>query len=162
PEPARVGAAVELIARLHAGFAGHPVLPECRLHGGDLGAPFYASSVRDAIHSVESLRPPRVELPAERRAVCDRLLERLHRLLGEEPERVRVLRELGGPYTLLHGDLWPKNVVVFPAGGGLRARLIDWDRAGVGPVSYDLSTFLGRFPAADRPWVLDLYRRAAG
>jgi hypothetical protein len=162
PDPARVEAAVRLIARLHTGFAGHALLPECRLHGGDLGAAFYASSVRDAVHSLEALRPPVVDLSPERLAVRDRLRERLGRLLQEEPERVRLLREFGGPETLLHGDLWPKNVLVFSTSGQLEARLIDWDRAGVGPVNYDLSTFLGRFPAGARPWILDLYRRCVG
>src|SRR6185369_2754349 len=41
-----------------------------------------------------------------------------------------------------------------------RARLIDWDHAAVGPATYDLSTFLLRFPAEHRPWVLELYRQA--
>jgi hypothetical protein len=36
-------------------------------------------------------------------------------------------------------------------------RLIDWDHAAVGPVSYDLSTFLSRFPPAERPPILRLY-----
>src|SRR5881296_1393123 len=45
-------------------------------------------------------------------------------------------------------------------GGGPRARLVDWDKVGVGPFSYDLSTFLFRFPPAERPWVLEYYRKA--
>jgi aminoglycoside phosphotransferase (APT) family kinase protein len=151
-----------VIARLHTRFAGHALLPECRLHGGDLGAAFYAWSVRDALHSLGALRPPEVDLAPEQAALRDRLRERLQRLLHEEPERARAVREFGGPDTLLHGDLWPKNVLVLPAGGQAKARLIDWDRAGVGPVGYDLSTFLGRFPAGERPWILDLYRRCVG
>jgi len=31
----------------------------------------------------------------------------------------------------------------------------------VGPASYDLSTFLLRFDASERPWILDLYRESA-
>jgi len=42
----------------------------------------------------------------------------------------------------------------------LRARLIDWDHAAVGPPTYDLSTFLLRFPSEHREWVLELYRQA--
>jgi hypothetical protein len=162
PDPECVGAAVELIARLHTRSAGHPLLPECRLHGGDLGAAFYAASVSDAARSLEALRPPAVRLSPEWSALRDRLLGRLEVLLREEPRRAQVMRESGGPEALLHGDLWPKNVLVAPQGGQVQARLIDWDRAGVGPVSYDLSTFLGRFPAADRPWILDRYRREVG
>jgi aminoglycoside phosphotransferase (APT) family kinase protein len=66
----------------------------------------------------------------------------------------------GGPETLLHGDLWAINVFVIPTADGLRARLIDWDHAAVGPPTYDLSTFLLRFPSEHRSWVLELYRQA--
>ena len=41
-----------------------------------------------------------------------------------------------------------------------RARLVDWDRLGVGPFSYDLSTFLFRFPPDQRAGILEQYRRA--
>lgn len=41
-------------------------------------------------------------------------------------------------------------------------RLIDWDGAGVGPISYDLSTLLSRFPSCDRLWILDVYRGLLG
>src|SRR5206468_7548973 len=40
-------------------------------------------------------------------------------------------------------------------------RLVDWDRVDVGPFSYDLSTFLFRFPAEQRPGVLECYRDGA-
>jgi hypothetical protein len=162
PDRARVGVAVELIARIHTRFAGHALLAECRLWGGDLGIHFYASSVRDAIRSLEALRAPHVELSAERLAVRDRLLGQLHKLLDEEPYRAQMVKELGGPNTFLHGDLWPKNTLVFPAENGLQARLIDWDRAGVGPAGYDLSTFLSRFPTSDRQWILGLYQQSPG
>lgn len=162
PDPKRVEAAVDLIAQIHVRFAGHPLLPECRLYGGDLGIYFYASNVRDAIRGLESLRPPAVELSSERLALRDRLLARMYKLLDEQPYRARALAELGGPETLLHGDLWTTNTFVLPTAHGLQARLIDWDRAGVGPASYDLSTFLLRFPIHHRQWILDLYRESAG
>ena len=57
--------------------------------------------------------------------------------------------------------MWTTNTFVIPTARGLEARLIDWDHAAVGPASYDLSTFLLRFAAQDRPWILDLYREAA-
>jgi len=162
PDPKRVEAAVDLIAQIHVRFAGHPLLPECRLYGGDLGIYFYTSNVRDAIRGLESLRPPAVELSSERLALRDRLLARMYKLLDEQPYRARALAELGGPETLLHGDLWTTNTFVLPTAHGLQARLIDWDRAGVGPASYDLSTFLLRFPIHHRQWILDLYRESAG
>lgn len=45
---------------------------------------------------------------------------------------------------------------------GVGARLVDWDKTGVGPFSYDVSTFLFRFPPAERPAILALYREAMG
>src|SRR5437867_3229602 len=156
----RVRLAVELIAQVHTRFAQHPLLAECRRHGGDLGINFYLSNVRDAIYSLEAVKPPAVELTPELAAVRDRLLKRLHQLLGEYDARARALAEFGGPETLLHGDLWTTNTFVIATERGLEARLIDWDHAAVGPASYDLSTFLLRFDARERPWILDLYREA--
>lgn len=162
PEPGRVEAAVELIAQVHARFAEHALLAECRLWGGDLGMYFYTSSVRDAIRCLESLRPPHVELSPERSALRDRLNERLLKLSDEQPFRAQMVAKLGGPETLLHGDLWTTNTLVYRNGCGLQARLIDWDRAAVGPAFYDLSTFLITSPVKDRTWILDLYRHSLG
>ena len=151
PDPERLEAAVELIAQIHTRFAGHALLGEVRLHGGDLGIHFYETNVRDAIAALDALPGP---------AVRGRLLDRLYKLRDELPERTEALAKLGGPETLLHGDLWAINVFVVPTSTGLRARLIDCDHAAVGPVSYDLSTFLLRFPLEHRPRVLELYRQA--
>jgi hypothetical protein len=166
PDRERVLAAVEMIAQMHTRFANHALLGEIRLHGGDLGIPFYEANVRDAIYGLEAWRP---EAPHDQ--LRDRLLQRLYALRHELPQRAQALAEWGGPETLLHGDLWAINVFVIPivaageapaapVAGGWRARLIDWDHAAVGPASYDLSTFLLRFPAADRSWVFDLYQQA--
>ena len=80
--------------------------------------------------------------------------------LTDAPRRAQVLKEAGGPDTLLHGDLWRANAFVTATGNGTRVRLIDWDHVGVGPFSYDLSTFLMRFSPAERPWLLSHYRQA--
>src|SRR5438552_13625933 len=155
PDRERVSAAVELVAQMHTRFAEHALLGEVRLHGGDLGIHFYESNVRDAIYSLEAWQPA-----AQQNGLRDRLLVRLCKLRDGLPERAQALAEWGGPETLLHGDLWAINVFVIPSANGLRARLIDWDHAAVGPASYDLSTFLLRFPSEHRLWVLDLYRQA--
>jgi aminoglycoside/choline kinase family phosphotransferase len=122
-----VEATVAVLARLHAGFIEHPLLPECRRTGGELGMRFYSSNVRGGIAAL----------------------------------RAQALSGLGVPETLLHGDLWTVNVMLVPTAAGLRARLIDWDHAGVGPISYDLSTFLLRFAPEHRRWILEAYRREA-
>jgi aminoglycoside phosphotransferase (APT) family kinase protein len=103
-----------------------------------------------------------VEPTPEHGALRGRLLGRLYRLRDELPRRVDMLDGVAGPDTLLHGDLWTTNALVADTTDGPTARLIDWDHVAVGPVSYDLSTFLYRFPKEERPWILDAYRRAVG
>lgn len=158
----RVGTVVDLVATLHIRSAGHAVLPDCRVHGGDLGAAYLCGNVRDAVRGLEQLRRPRVMLTPDQESVRDRLLTRLRALQHELPDRLLLLELGGGPDVLLHGDLWTTNAFVL---NGSRsdewcARLIDWDHAGVGWASYDLSTFLLRFPREERPWILDRYRAA--
>jgi thiamine kinase-like enzyme len=41
-------------------------------------------------------------------------------------------------------------------------RLIDWDHAGLGPIGYDLSTFLARLSPDERDGVLEMYEEMAG
>ncbi len=154
PDRPRVEAAIALLARLHTRFADHALLGEVRLHGSDFGIHFYQTNVQDALRALEGVRPP-----ADRHALCDRLRDRLRQMREELPARAEALAELGGPETLLHGDLWAINVFVSHSQGGLKARLIDWDRTGVGPISYDFSTFLLRFPDRHRLWALGLYRK---
>ena len=155
PDREAVQVAVGLIARMHTRFAGHALLGEIRLFGGDLGIHFYEANVRDAISALESWVPSEHQSPLR-----ERLLNRLLKLREELPQRAEAIAQWGGPETLLHGDLWAINIFVMPSDQGPRARLIDWDHAAVGPATYDLSTFLLRFPSEHRPWVLELYRQA--
>jgi len=156
----RVEAAVDFVAELHTHAARHIVLPDVRRYGGDLGMASFVSNVRDAIAALEALVAAGIEPPLEHAGLPDRLRERLIGLLADAPRRARVFKGAAGPDTLLHGDLWPINIFVTGSTEGPRARLVDWDRVGVGPFSYDLSTFLFRFPAAQRPWILERYRHA--
>jgi Phosphotransferase enzyme family len=156
PDRRRVERAVAAIAQVHVAFAGHRLIPECRLWGGDLGIYFYEASVRDAIASLDSARA-RAGTGGERSSLCERLLRRLMTLEAEQDSRAATLSRNGGPETLLHGDLWPMNVMVYPNGRDLRARLIDWDHAAAGPVAYDLSTFLSRFQLGNRQAILNRY-----
>jgi hypothetical protein len=160
PDPSDVERAVGGIAELHTRFAGHGRLGECRLWGGDLGVPFVAASLRDAVAALRSAMPSVLALDGTLSGVCDRLLRRLTGLHEELPRRARELVEFGGTETLLHGDLWRQNIALLMVRGVRVVRLVDWDHAGVGPIAYDLSTLLMRFPAADRPEILASYRRA--
>jgi hypothetical protein len=160
PDWSRVRAAIDLIAQLHVRFAEHPLLPEARMYGKDMGITYYLTNLRDAIRGLESLRPPAVQVGPEDAALRDRLLDRLHALLAEGPDRARLMAEAAGPETLLHGDLWPKNILAVATPDGLQTRLIDWDATGVGPPTYDLSTFCYRFAPDQRRWILDHYQDA--
>jgi hypothetical protein len=158
-DPERIESAVALVARIHALFTGHPLLAECRFYGEDFGSRFFVSAVNDAIRCLVALLAVKEErAPAWTDLLC-RLLEKMHELRRQQAERVNALERFGGPETLLHGDLWPINIMVSANGGTRQARLIDWDHVGVGSVSYDLSTFLTHFPREDRHWILDLYLR---
>ena len=158
PERSRLEAAVEFIAELHVRAGGHPLLLEVRQHGPDCGMHFFRTNVGDAIRGLEALSRSDLALPPQTTAVRDRLRERLSALLADAPRRERLVSEAGGPETLLHGDLFPKNVFVTATAGGLRARLIDWDHVGIGPWSFDLSTFLMRSPPGERSLIVSRYR----
>jgi hypothetical protein len=160
PDWGRVRAAIDLVADVHVRFAEHPLLPEARMYGKDMGATYYLTNIRDAIRGLESLQSPPVRVDPEGAAIRDRLLERLNLLREEGADRARLLAEAAGPETLLHGDLWPENILAVATSDGLETRLIDWDATGVGPPTYDLSTFLYRFPVHQRPRILDRYQEA--
>lgn len=156
----RVAAAIDAIAELHTRSAGHVLQPEWRYTGGDRGGAYVQANVRDAIHGLELLRSPRTAVTTDQATLRDRLLARLHALREDLPRRLALLADAGGPDVLLHGDLWPTNVFVLPTPQGPRAQLVDWDHASAGPVSYDLSVILYRFPRDERPWILERYRAA--
>jgi hypothetical protein len=160
PEPGDLEAATHLVARLHVAFAGHRLLREWMEEFGALDERFYADWVRRAARALGAIEAS--GLSADRIALRDRLRRRVDGLLAEERGRTRRLRESGWPVTLLHGDLWPQNVLLPALRDGRRARLIDWDRARVGPVVYDLSTFVSRLSPRARVPALRLYRRAVG
>ena len=157
---ASLEAAMEKLAELHVAFSTNPVLPEPRFAAGDMGVWFYVKSVRDALHAVDLLRPPAVELSAEHEGIRDRVLDLLTQLVDDEPERVRMLEQRAGPETLVHGDLTRANVFVLAEQGRHRVCLIDWDHCGVAPAAFDISTQLAYHPEPVRRLVLDAYTAA--
>ena len=116
------------------------------------------SSVEDGLRNLILLYQDSRSSGSEQRSVLDNLIDRLNSLKKEKKYRGQLMAEIGGPETLLHGDLWTTNVFVVPDDNS--ARLIDWDHVGVGQIAYDLSTYLLRFPIDKRQEVLDLYQRA--
>jgi ABC-type multidrug transport system ATPase subunit/Ser/Thr protein kinase RdoA (MazF antagonist) len=160
-DPARVAPVVELIVDLHSRFAGHALLPQSRKYGGELGMGFFGEHVARSIDALGSIGSLGQGLSRQQAELRDSLLVRVERLHEEQDERASLLERYGGPDTLLHGDLWPSNALVVRRADGFQAALIDWDHVGVGPVAYDLSTFLYRLAPEHRPWILKLYREAA-
>ena len=156
---AAVEAVVRLVAHLHSRFAAHPLLAECRPFGS-FDISYYSANLRDALRSLDSIRRSGIDLTLEQAALLHRLVGRLQGLLEETAFRARALAQCGGPETLLHGDLWTSNAFALRTPSGLEPRLIDWDRAGVGPMSYDLSAFLLRFPRTMRARLVELYASA--
>ena len=147
-----VATVLRAAARLHATFATHPLLPECRMALGERGAGFLTTRVQDARRGITAL-----QARGERPELCARIAALLDDVAAQLDDRALALATHGGPDTLLHGDLWPANTFVL---GGGRVRFIDWDRAAVGPLAYDVSTLLSRLPATWRTWALDVYRAA--
>ncbi|PYS05429.1 MAG: hypothetical protein DMG12_07705 [Acidobacteria bacterium] len=129
-DPERLYDAVATIARIHARFAEHPLLAECRLFGRDLGSHLFTTTLRDGLLGLRALDAIGIKIPYERRVLLVRLRQRLELLLQEQPHRMQLLADFGGPATLLHGA-----------------------------ISYDLSNFLAHFPRAERQSILDAYIR---
>jgi Ser/Thr protein kinase RdoA (MazF antagonist) len=160
PEAGGLEAATRLVARVHVAFADPSLLPGCRDAFGDLGASFYGDWLRGAALALQATETS--SLSPDRLALLDRLNRRVEGLLAEEAGRTQRLLEVGGPATLLHGDLWPQNVLLPQARVGRHARLIDWDHAVVGPVIYDVSTFISCLSPRFRIPALRLYERVVG
>jgi hypothetical protein len=159
PTAAAFERAVQLVATIHARFTQDSTLAEWRARGEDHGVAFYESSVRGALAAVEAAVAQR-DCTVDA-AGSERLCARLEGLLEQLGEMTKALVQLGGPFTLLHGDLFLKNIAQRDTGQGPNIRLLDWDRVGPGSFSYDLSTLVIRAPAPHRARVVPLYRQAA-
>src|SRR2546422_1543112 len=151
PTPDRVAATVDLIAQLHPRGARHGVLPDARRYTGALGFAYFTANVQDAIAALEALAAADIEPRPEQAGVTERLLERLVGLRADAARRAQVFEEAGGPDTLLHGDLWTINAFVEHTAAGPRARLVDRDRGGGGPLSYHRSPVPLPVPPRARP-----------
>lgn len=54
------------------------------------------------------------------------------------------------PRTLVHGELYPSNVMVVDGGPGAGIFPVDWEMAAVGPGAVDLAALAGGFAPAER------------
>lgn len=157
PDPGLIHAAMVTIASVHAAFADHERLNEYRRAGQPHGATFYRESIVRARTALTAAAP---SLRRADRSLLDGLFARLDRLAGEQAARLSHLAEVGGSDTLLHGDFSIRNTLIVGDGDAREGRLIDWDRAGVGPVSEDISVFLAQLPPEVRSEALATYLAA--
>ncbi|MDX6554561.1 MAG: hypothetical protein QOD86_756 [Miltoncostaeaceae bacterium] len=76
----------------------------------------------------------------------------------------RLAEELAAlPRTVVHGELYPANVLVERTGGRPEIRVVDWERAGHGPGLLDLAALTGGGLDPDvRVAMVAAYREAAG
>lgn len=73
---------------------------------------------------------------------------------------IRILAD--SPRTLVHGELYPSNVIDASGGAGRRVRVVDWESIGVGPAALDLAALTaGDWREPERETLLDVYRSAA-
>jgi hypothetical protein len=159
PDRNHVDLLIHLMADVHERFMDNALLDEYRSRSTDLGGRFYRENVRDAMEELEALKDSQLAASKEKTGTVNAVLSRMHQLRDEASWRTELLKSSGGRPTLLHGDFGVKNAFVVHTDSGLQAKLIDWDHAGVGPVSYDLSTFLVQLPLNDRIRTLDSYTR---
>jgi Phosphotransferase enzyme family len=86
------------------------------------------------------------------------------------PELVRVLaryhvvakRLAALPHTLVHGELYPSNVVVVQSDSALRVYPVDWEMAAIGTGLMDLAALVGGWDVAQRQRLVAAYCTGAG
>ncbi|WP_189799441.1 phosphotransferase [Tateyamaria sp. syn59] len=95
-----------------------------------------------ALAAAHKMAPP-MDLPRLRPVEADAVAERLGWLAPELDEAARDVAARmpvlpGGPATALHGDFSADQIVCGPEG----PRILDWDRACIGPAAHDIGTAL--------------------
>lgn len=61
------------------------------------------------------------------------------------------------PATLVHGELYPSNVLVVPEQEPVRVCPVDWEMAAIGPGLLDLAALVGGFGKAERARLVEAY-----
>jgi hypothetical protein len=65
------------------------------------------------------------------------------------------------PQTLVHGELYPSNVLVAAGSTGIRVCPIDWETAGIGPGVVDLAALATGWSSAAADLLAEAYREEA-
>ncbi|WP_369369796.1 phosphotransferase family protein [Promicromonospora sp. Populi] len=154
--PAAAMTTAERIAPLFAvGAARAGLLDSLWLERAGYAA--YTHHIRDGHDNLDALAHD----PQLRALFTPEQVDALHTCL--DAAAVLSARAAELPTTLVHGDLHPRNAGLDPHGALL---LIDWEHVGVGPVGFDLGTFVSMYRAfggsgeLDEPALLEVYGRA--
>jgi aminoglycoside phosphotransferase (APT) family kinase protein len=135
-------AAARWAAELHARFAARPPISCGRLLAQDAG--YFRRWIE------------RLERSGRWLAATMREVEGLVR-----SSRAAVRWLAAQPVTLVHGELYPSNVLVEESDGALRIRPVDWEMAGIGAGLLDLAALTsGSWSEAERTTIVEAYRRA--
>jgi aminoglycoside phosphotransferase (APT) family kinase protein len=139
---------------------GRFTFEEHGLFGPGLSLSTVFPSIASSVHTF--VRESLTERPAGRR-LGPVNAERIERVLSRHRDR---LESLGPPYSLVHGDFSPENILVDRGGGGSRvAAVLDWESALSGPSLFDVGVLLRHrelLPPAFVSSFLESYRRNGG
>lgn len=81
----------------------------------------------------------------------------------EDPYETAVDILASRPRTVLHGELYPSNLMVERTGHTVAIRPVDWEWTAIGPAELDLAALTaGDWPDRDRSALLRAYREEAG
>ena len=159
-DPGSIRSALRAIGRVHAAFVEHPLLEEITTQGKPPGNYFF-----DTPELHESVRASVERLNASKDVPRSDTIANLADCLAALAPVFANTAPISGPQTLLHGDLYPSNIVVSNGAHGddeaaCSARLIDWDRAGIGPFLFDLAFIVGELAPEGRQLALSAYRES--
>ena len=156
-DPGSIRSGLRAIARVHAAFVEHPLLEEITTQGKPPGNYFF-----DTPELHESVRASVERLNGSHDVPRSDTIAKLADCLAALAPLFANSAPISGPQTLLHGDLYPSNIVVSNGAHdeGRAARLIDWDRVGIGPFIFDLAFIVGELPPESRQLALNAYRES--
>jgi serine/threonine protein kinase len=132
-------AAVRLLARMHGTYLGREEELRALDCLGDQGTDYYHAIAGTARLHIKSSGDPKA-------------LARFDALMAPYPGLVAEL--IRQPRTLVHGDIFPDNLLLQP---GPRVRLIDWESAAIGLGVWDLVRLLDGW-GTDRAYFIMAYR----
>jgi Phosphotransferase enzyme family len=130
------------LGRFHARFAERlDDVSRVNPHLLDYSVQWFEAWCERARTALEPMRDPRAS--------------RLARALERYDEVISALEAM--PRTLVHGELYPSNVLVAPGECPVRVCPVDWEMAGIGPGMLDLAALVGGWSHAERDRLVRAY-----